>query len=143
MEPLKYENGKPLKYEMGLSTQKRHGVTATRRGRRRRRHGVGEWVSVSLSTFYLYSVSPLYLSVSPLPFLFFPLFPSFLAFSVWFWTVESESLSFFLKIYMGHGLLGCPDDGLRFMEGGWAKNSRGAELKTQGPKPFLLKILLA
>ena len=44
---------------------------------------------------------------------------------------------------MGHGLLGCPDDGLKLMEGGWAKNSRGAELKTQGPKPFLLKILLA
>ena len=47
---------------------------------------------------------------------------------------------------MGHGLLGWPDDGLGFMifgRGALAKNSRGAKLKTQGPKPFFLKILLA
>uniref|UniRef100_A0A7N2R0B7 ABC transporter domain-containing protein n=1 Tax=Quercus lobata TaxID=97700 RepID=A0A7N2R0B7_QUELO len=41
VEPLKYENEKPLKYEMGLATCKRHGVTATRRGSGRRHHGVG------------------------------------------------------------------------------------------------------
>ena len=47
---------------------------------------------------------------------------------------------------MGHGLLGWPDDGLGFMifgRGALDKNSRGAKLKSQGPKPFFLKILLA
>ena len=47
---------------------------------------------------------------------------------------------------MGHGLLGWPNDGQEFMifgRGARAKNSGGAELKTQGPKPFFLKILLA
>ena len=60
--------------------------------------------------------------------------------------VEFFILFYFFKIYMGHGLLGWPDDGLGFMifgRGALAKNSRGAKLKTQGPKPFFLKILLA
>ena len=148
MELLRYENGKPLKYEMGLSTHKRHGVTATRHGRGRRRHGVGEWVSVSLSTLYLYSVSPLYLSVPLTSLSFFPLFPSFSAFSVWFWTVESESwvFFFFLRFTWVMGSWAVRMMGSRvhdFWEGGRAKNSGGAGLKTQGPKPFFLKILLA
>ena len=43
MEPLKYENGKPLKYEMGLATLKHHGVGVGVGG------GVTAWVSGSPS----------------------------------------------------------------------------------------------
>ena len=87
MEPLKYENGKPLKYEMGLATRKRHGDMA-RAWAATSRHG---WVGLRLSK---YSLSLLCLA-SHFPFFFFSffflLFPSFFAFSVWFWTAESES----------------------------------------------------
>nr|POE84137.1 rna polymerase ii subunit a c-terminal domain phosphatase [Quercus suber] len=41
VEPLKYENEKSLKYEMGLTTRKCHSIMATRRGRGWRRHSVG------------------------------------------------------------------------------------------------------
>ena len=131
-----------MKYEMGRATCQRHSVTATRRGRGRQHHSVGEWVSVSLSTLYLCFVLPLYLSISPLTSVsFFLLFPSFRVllspFSFGLLRVRAEFF-FFLKIYMGHGLLAWPDDGLGFMI-----FVRGAGLKTQGPKPFFLKILLA
>ena len=122
MEPLKYENGKPLKYKMGLATRKHHDVTATRRGCGRQHHSVGEWVSVSLSTLYLYSVSPL---TSLSFFFFFFCFLRFLLSPFGFVLLRVRAEFFFsFKIYMGHGLLGWLDDGLHdFWEGGRAKNS--------------------
>ena len=134
MEPLKYENGKPLKYKMGLATRKHHDVTTTRRGCGRRHHSVGEWVSVSLSTLYLYFVSPLYLFFSPLTSLFFFLFSfflfcflRFLLSPFGFGLLRVRAKFFFFKIYMGYGLLGWSDDGLGFMIFG-----RGARAKNSG-----------
>ena len=109
----------------------------------------------SLCLASLLSVSPLY----PLLFffLFFPWF--FFAFSVtpfglWCWV-----FFFFLIDYLGHGLLGWPDDGFwtRGVHGSWIGRmmgwggswyfGRGPEQKTKGgPSPFFfgsLKILLA
>ena len=136
----------PLKYEMGLTTRKCHGVTATRHGR--------GWVGLRLSKYSLSLLCLASLSLclaSHFPFFFFFFcFLRFLlspfGFGLLRVRVEFFILFYFFKIYMGHGLLGGPDDGLGFMifgRGALAKNSRGAKLKTQGPKPFFLKILLA
>ena len=76
------------------------------------------WVSVSPSTLYLYSVSPLYLSVSPLTSLSFLFFFSFCflrfllsPFGFVLLRVRAEFF-FSFKIYMGHRLLGWLDNGL-------------------------------
>ena len=91
---------------------------------------MGGWVSVSPSILYLYSVSPLYLSVSPLTSLSFFFFFSFcflrFLLSPFGFVLLRVRVEFFFsfKIYMGHGLLGWLDDGLHdFWEGGRAKNS--------------------
>ena len=124
---MKYGNGKPLKYKMGLATRKHHDITATRRGHGRRHHGVGVWVFVSLSTLYLYYVSPL----TSLSFFFFFCFLRFLlspfGFGLLRVRVEFFILFYFFKIYMGYGLLGWSDDGLGFMIFG-----RGARAKNSG-----------
>ena len=70
------------------------------------------WVSVSPSTLYLYSVSPL----TSLSFLFFFSF-CFLRFLLSpfgfvLLRVRAEFFFFSFKIYMGHRLLGWLDDGL-------------------------------
>ena len=52
--------------------------------------------------------------------------------------VRTEFFFFFFNIYMGHGLLGWPDDGLEFIIFG-----RGARAKNSGAQALFLKILLA
>ena len=108
MEPLKYENGKPLKYEMGLATRKRHGDMARAWAVASRR----EWVGLRLSE---YSLSLLCLA-SHFPFFFFFFSFCFLRFllSPFGFVLLRVRAEFFFsfKIYMGHRHLGWLDDGL-------------------------------
>ena len=115
MEPLKYENGKPLKYEMGLATHKRHGdmarvwAAASRRG----------WVGLRLSEYSLSLLCLASLSLclaSHFPFFFFFFSFCFLRFllSPFGFVLLRVRVEFFFsfKIYMGHRHLGWLDDGL-------------------------------
>ena len=131
---MKYGNGKPLKYKMGLATRKHHDITATWRGHGRRHHGVGVWVFVSLSTLYLYYVSPL----TSLSFFFFFCFLRFLLspFGFVLLRVRAEFFFFLLKF--------------TWVIGSWAGWMMGfmifgrrARAKNSGPKPFFFLILLA
>ena len=80
MEPLKYENGKPLKYEMGLATRKRHGDMARAWAVVSRREWVGLRLSeYSLSLLCLATLSLFLASHFPF-FLFFVFFFCFVSF---------------------------------------------------------------
>ena len=115
MEPLKYENGKPLKYEMGLATRKRHGDMARAWAVVSRREWVGLRLSeYSLSILCLASLSLCLASHFPFFSFFFSFcFLRFLLSPFGFVLLRVRAEFFFsFKIYMGHRLLGWLDDGL-------------------------------
>ena len=140
MEPLKYENGKPLKYEMGLATRKRHGDMARAWAVVSRR----EWVGLRLSEYSLSLLCLAFLSLclaSHFPFFSFFFFPfvsfvfCFLRLVLYCWEWE---LSFFFLLKF------------TWVIGSWAGWMMGfmifgrrARAKNSGPKPFFFLILLA
>ena len=138
MEPLKYENGKPLKYEMGLATHKRHGDMARVWAAASRRGWVGLRLSeYSLSLLCLASLSLCLASHFPFFFFFFSFcFLRFLLSPFGFVLLRVRVEFFFLLKFT-------------WVIGTWAGWMMGfmifgrrARAKNSGPKPIFLKFYL-